>query len=133
LDDRIQGAAQGMEDAECLAELFDKIDTPDQIPDVLKIFQDLRQERCLKIARRAREYGQVLVYENGPYQQERDRQLKEHETFDGFPNPFLDVRLQDWLHGYNIAKAASEAWEKYKRGEWAGTTGAFRTHEGSGP
>jgi salicylate hydroxylase len=106
-----------MEDAECLAELFERVDSLDQIPDVLRVFQDVRQERCFRIARRAKEYGQALVYEDGPCQQERDRQLREHETFDGYPNPFLDVRLQDWVHNYDVAQAAREAWGKYERGE----------------
>jgi salicylate hydroxylase len=120
-----------MEDAECLAELFDHIDNLDQVPDVLRVFQDLRQERCFKIAKCAKEYGQVLVYQDGPYQQERDRQLREHDTFDGYPNPFLDVRLQDWVHNYDVAQAAREANETYERGEWPGTTGAFRQHDRS--
>jgi salicylate hydroxylase len=132
MTDRVQGAAQGMEDAECLAQLFSQLTHHDQIPDVLKIFQDIRQERCVKIAKRAREYGKVLVYEDGPVQQERDRQLREHETFDGYPSPYLDVKLQDWVHGYDVAKAARETWEKYQKGEWPGTTGAYRWGGASG-
>jgi salicylate hydroxylase len=116
-----------MEDAECLAELFDHVDNQDRISDLLNIFQDVRQERCFKIAKRAKEYGQVLVYQDGPYQQERDRQLREHDTFDGYPNPFLDVRLQDWVHNYDVAQAAREALERYERGEWPGTSGGVWT------
>ncbi|KAF2676552.1 FAD/NAD(P)-binding domain-containing protein, partial [Lentithecium fluviatile CBS 122367] len=121
----VQGASQAIEDAACLAELFGKVQHRNQIPDALKMFQDLRQARCLGISRRAEKVGRFWTLGDGPYQQERDRQLKEHQPFDGYPNPFSDPNLQKWLYDYDIAKAVSEAWEIYASGKWAGTSGEY--------
>jgi salicylate hydroxylase len=121
----VQGAAQGIEDAECLAELFDKVQTRNQIADALTIFQEIRHARCVEISKRARKAGHIMALEDGPYQQERDRQLKEHEPFDGYPNAFSDPQLQRWLYDYDVAKATSAAWAKYARGEWMGTRGGI--------
>ena len=125
----MQGASQAIEDAACLAELFGKVQCRNQISDALTIFQDLRQTRCLEISKRAEKAGRVWTYEDGPYQQERDRQLKEHQPFDGYPNPFSDTLLQKWLYDYDIGQAITEAWESYIKGEWAGTSGGWMQNE----
>jgi salicylate hydroxylase len=127
----VQGASQAIEDAAYLAELFAKIQHNNQIPDALTIFQDLRQARCQEISRRSEKVGRVWTYVDGPYQQERDRQLKEHDPFDGFPNPFADIHLQEWLYGHDIAKTASNAWQKYTRGQWPGTRGTISSNDSS--
>lgn len=109
----MQGAAQGIEDAACLAELFGHVRSRSQIPDALGVFQDIRQARCQDIARRAAEAAEVWALTDGPAQQQRDREMLEDEPFDGYPNPFSDPKLQESLYGYDVAKAAREAWEKF--------------------
>jgi salicylate hydroxylase len=106
-----------------LAELFGNVHRRSQIPDALTIFQDLRQTRCLDISRRADKAGRIWTFRDGPYQHERDRQLKERPPFEGYPNPFSDTHLQKWLYDYDIAKTVRAAWEKYTSGKWAGTSG----------
>jgi hypothetical protein len=56
---KVQGAAQAIENAACLAELFGKVERCSQILDTLIIFQALRQARCLEISRRAEKVGQT--------------------------------------------------------------------------
>lgn len=65
----------------------------------------------------------MWVLPDGPYQCERDRQLKEHAPFPGYPNPYSDPSVQDWLYGYDVFAEARNAWEKYAKGEWLGTIG----------
>lgn len=125
----MQGASQAIEDAACLAELFGKVQHRSQVPDALTIFQDLRQTRCLEISRHAEKVGRVWTFPDGPHQQERDRQLKEHQPFEGYPNPFSDTYLHKWLYDYDVTEAVGEAWERYTSGEWTGTRGTYVEHE----
>lgn len=66
------------------------------------------------------------AYPDGPLQQERDRQLKQHKPFKGYPAAWADPVLQEYMWGYKVFEEAEEAWEKYMRGEWPGTRGAWR-------
>jgi salicylate hydroxylase len=71
----------------------------------------------------------MWTFRDGPYQHERDRQLKEHPPFEGYPNPFSDTHLQKWLYDYDIAKTVGEAWARYTSGAWAGTSGGYVQHD----
>ena len=63
---------------------------------------------------------------DGKRQMERDRQLLEHEPFEGFPNRWADPVFQDWLFGYDAFKEADAAWNRYQQGTFPGTEGCFR-------
>ena len=65
----------------------------------------------------------VHGYVDGPLQQNRDRQMLQHQPFKGFPNAWADPALQAWMWGYDAFDEAGKSWEKYARGEWAGTAG----------
>ncbi|OCL05544.1 FAD/NAD(P)-binding domain-containing protein [Glonium stellatum] len=119
----VQGATQSIEDAALLGELFAKIKHRHQVSDVLTIFRDIRQMRVAAISKRSTQIGLIWEFEDGPYQRERDRQLKEHQPFEGYPNPYTDSALLKWLYKYNIREEAELAWERYMKGEWVGTIG----------
>lgn len=63
---------------------------------------------------------------DGPTQQERDRQLLHHAPFSGYPNPWADPVLQEWMFGYDAYRQAEIAWAIYLRGEWPGTRGLWK-------
>ncbi len=65
---------------------------------------------------------------DGERQQERDRQLTEHEPFEGYPNRWADPVFQEWLFGYDAFTEVDKAWRRYKQGTIPGTTGHFRSN-----
>ncbi len=65
---------------------------------------------------------------DGPRQQERDRQLSQHEPFEGYPNRWADPVFQPWLFGYNAFQEVENAWKRYKQGTFPGTAGQFKSN-----
>lgn len=63
---------------------------------------------------------------DGERQRERDRQLTEHEPFEGYPNRWADPVFQEYLFGYDAFAEVDMAWERYKKGTFPGTTGQFK-------
>lgn len=120
-----QGAATAFEDAAVLGTLFSKIQDASQLPDILSIYERLRKPRTTLLRSRSRAMQEVYQFSDGPLQQERDRQLRNHAPFDGFPNFLADPSLQSLLFGYNAIKEAEKAWETYLKGEWPSTRGKW--------
>lgn len=122
-----QGAAQAIEDAAVLAGLLSHLELKSQIPDILSMYERHRKSRAVQVKRRTLTTRQINGIADGPLQQERDRQLSEHEPFDGFPNPLADPIFSNWLFGYDAHEEAEKAWNIYKRGEWPLTSGMWQT------
>lgn len=49
---------------------------------------------------------------DGPQQEERDRRMMEEEPYEGYPNPFGDPTIQQWLYDYDCIEVASRAWKE---------------------
>ena len=96
-----------------------------QLYDVLAIYESLRKRRTTRIVNTATHGRHVLHLPDGPLQRERDRQLREETPFDGFPHPWADPMLQDYLFGYDVSKEVERAWSRYLTGTFPGTTGAW--------
>lgn len=122
-----QGAAQAIEDAAVLAGLLSYLESKCQIPDILSIFERHRKDRTMKVKHRSSATRTINGMVDGPLQQERDRQLTEHEPFDGYPNPLADPVLSHWLFDYDAFEEVEKAWNIYKKGEWPLTSGMWRT------
>ena len=122
-----QGAAQAVEDAAVLSGLLSHLELKSQLPDVLSIFEQHRKTRAMRVKHRTLATREINGMVDGPLQQERDRQLSEHEPFDGYPNPLADPIFSDWLFGYDATKEVEKAWNTYKRGEWPLTSGMWQT------
>lgn len=122
-----QGAAQAVEDAAVLSGLLSHLELKSQLPDVLSIFEQHRKTRAMQVKHRTLATREINGMVDGPLQQERDRQLSEHEPFDGYPNPLADPIFSDWLFGYDAAEEVEKAWNTYKRGEWPLTSGMWQT------
>lgn len=122
-----QGAAQAVEDAAVLSGLLSRLELKSQLPDVLSIFEGHRKTRAMKVKHRTLATREINGMVDGPLQQERDRQLSEHEPFNGYPNPLADPVFSDWLFGYDATEEVEKAWNTYKRGEWPLTSGMWQT------
>ena len=118
-----QGAAMAFEDAAVLGTLFSKVQHHSQLSDVLSIYERLRKPRTMAMRDRSRAMRDVYAYDDGPLQEERDRQLKEHAPFEGYANFLADPSFQRSLFGYNAIEEAAKAWEIYLKGEWPCTRG----------
>ncbi|KAL2041259.1 hypothetical protein N7G274_006204 [Stereocaulon virgatum] len=123
-----QGAALAVEDGAVLGALFERIEHRSQIGDVLTIFERLRKDRTTRIVKGSTALRDIFHMEDGPRQQERDRQLTEHEPFEGYPNRWADPVFQPWLFGYIAFEEAEKAWKLYEGGLFPGTTGQFKSN-----
>lgn len=109
-----QGAAQAVEDAACLTEVFGNIESKDQIHDALKIFENVRKSRTTRIVKESTNCQNVYHLPDGPQQEERDRICALEPTV-GCPNRWADPVFQKYLFGYDAFQEASNAWEHYKK------------------
>lgn len=65
---------------------------------------------------------------DGEQQRERDRQLRQCEPFEDYPNRWADPVFQQWLFGYDAYAEVEKAWDTYKKGMFsAGLTGKWRS------
>jgi salicylate hydroxylase len=114
---RAQGAAQALEDAAVLGALFAKAQNKDEIKDALDIYERLRKPRTSRVVQESSRYGAVMHLPDGEGQIERDRQMTDHEPFEGYPNRWADPVFQNYLFGYDADAVAAEAWNQYKAGK----------------
>lgn len=122
-----QGAAQALEDGAVLGALFEKIEAPHQLQDVLVIYESVRKSRTTQVVTGSSYLGQKVFHmHDGPRQQERDRQLLEEKPFEGYPNRWADPVFQPFLFGYDAYAEADKAWARYNSGTFPGTAGKFQ-------
>lgn len=114
------------EDAAVIGVLVSKMQHKSQLPDILTIYERLRKPRTTTLCGKSRAMRDVYAFDDGPLQEERDRQLREHEPFDGYANFLADPGFQKALFGYNAMEEASRAWEIYLKGEWPSTRGNWK-------
>lgn len=123
-----QGAAQAVEDGAVLGALFERIESRSQIADVLTMYERLRKDRTTRIVKGSTALRDIFHMVDGPRQEERDRQLTEHEPFEGYPNRWADPVFQEWLFGYDSFAEVARAWKRYKQGTFPGTAGQFKSN-----
>ncbi|KAK2011568.1 FAD/NAD(P)-binding domain-containing protein [Colletotrichum eremochloae] len=97
-----QGAAQAFEDAGVLGAIFSQSVSRDQIPDALRVFEEVRKPRASDIRRRTLDQKAMFALADGPDQKERDEYLRAGG----------DYGLFEWIWGYNAAESGREAWER---------------------
>src|SRR5215471_991666 len=118
-----QGAAQAVEDGAVLGTLLSRVTDASQLPDVLRIYEELRKSRTTRVVKGSTAMRDVFHVHDGPRQRERDRQLLEYqdEPFVGFPNRWKDPVFQPWLFRYDAEEEAKNAWDVYLKGKFPGT------------
>ncbi|KAI6080587.1 hypothetical protein F4821DRAFT_265750 [Hypoxylon rubiginosum] len=97
-----QGASQSLEDGAFLGHLFPSDAVEDTLSARLNLFCDRRGSRALLARSRSFEVGRVLEMIDGPSQRDRDARMRENVPNEGFPNPFADPVLQNWLYSYDM-------------------------------
>ncbi|KAE8373969.1 FAD/NAD(P)-binding domain-containing protein [Aspergillus bertholletiae] len=101
-----QGAAQAFEDAGVLGGIFSQWVGRDQIPDALRVFEEVRKPRASDVRRRTLDQKAMFALADGADQEERDGKLRAG----------ADYGLFEWLWGYDAAESGREAWKQHEAG-----------------
>ena len=101
---RAQGASQAFEDAGVLGAIFSQSVGRDQIPDALRVFEEVRKPRASNVRHRTLEQKAMFSLADGPAQEERDAKLRAG----------ADYELFRWLWSYDAAKSGREAWKRFQ-------------------
>ncbi|KAJ4416990.1 hypothetical protein N0V82_006439 [Gnomoniopsis sp. IMI 355080] len=110
--DGAQGAAQAFEDAGVLGAIFEQLTHVEQIPDALRVFEEVRKPRVSEVRKRTLAQKAMYGMLSGPAQEERDAKLAQGLSKDS-PNALADPTFQNWLWGYNAVEAGTKAWKAY--------------------
>lgn len=100
---RAQGAAQAFEDAGVLGAIFSQPVGRDQIPDALRVFEEVRKPRASAVRHRTLDQKAMFAMADGLNQEERDAKLRAG----------ADYPLFEWLWDYNAAESGREAWKRH--------------------
>jgi salicylate hydroxylase len=110
-----QGAAMAVEDAAVLGELLGRIDSKEQLPDVLALFEALRKPRTTAVVNLSTHNRDAVFHlPDGIEQKERDRKLLKDDVQPGFPNKWRDPQMRDFLFKYDAFSEAEEGWERFQ-------------------
>ncbi|KAI1148119.1 FAD binding domain-containing protein [Nemania diffusa] len=96
-----QGAAQAFEDAGVLGGIFSQAIGRDQIPEALRVFEEVRRPRASFVRHRTLEQKAKFALADGPDQQNRDARFLEGE----------DYALYERLWTYDAAERGRQAWD----------------------
>lgn len=113
---RAQGAAQAFEDAGVFGGIFSQSVGLDQIPDALRVFEEVRRPRASDVRRRTLDQKAMFALADGPEQEDRDAKFRAG----------ADRKLFKWLWEYDAAESGREAWTRFIKTHENGVT----THNG---
>ncbi|CAK9437969.1 uncharacterized protein LODBEIA_P23470 [Lodderomyces beijingensis] len=111
------GASQAVEDAAVLAGLFSKIESKDQIREILTMVESMRKWRSSQVVRGSANCRNIYHLADGEEQEIRDSKLKGKAPQLGCPNRFADPVFQDFLWGYDAFEEIERGWAEYKSGK----------------
>ena len=100
-----QGAAQAFEDAGVLGAIFSELVRRDQIPDALRVFEDVRKPRASAVRHCTLDQKAMYALVDGLEQEARDENLREGDDF----------ALFEWLWGYDAVARGHQAWTGYSQ------------------
>lgn len=110
------GAGMAIEDAAALAESLGRMQSRDELPKALKVFETIRVKRSNQMQEASLINSKLWHFADGPEQEARDEAMRpetEGRAFDESPNQWSDPLTQDWCYGYDAEKAVAEAWDLY--------------------
>lgn len=113
-----QGAAMAVEDGAALAQALALMDTMQQLPQALKVFEDVRMKRTSMMQEASLLNGKLWHFADGPNQQARDAAMRpevEGEHFLSSPNQWSDPVTQWWAYGYQAEEEIIKAWQTTAR------------------
>lgn len=109
-----QGAAMAVEDGAALAAVLSLIDTADEIPSALEVFESVRLKRSSQMQGASLLNGKLWHFADGPEQSLRDRSMRpevEGKSFSWSANQWSDPVTQWWAYGYDAEKEVEDAWD----------------------
>lgn len=109
-----QGAAMAVEDGAALGEALRLINTREQIPKALKIFEEVRLKRSSMMQEASLLNGKLWHFADGPNQRARDAGMRpevEGKHFFSSPNQWSDPVTQWWAYGYRAEEEIAKAWQ----------------------
>ncbi|KAF3765403.1 FAD binding domain-containing protein [Cryphonectria parasitica EP155] len=107
-----QGANSAVEDGAVLGQLLGHIQSKDQIPKALKMYEKLRKVRGEAIVRETFKQRHDFHMLDGPEQEERDAlflSMLGKELKGPFPSRWTCPEVQPWLYGYDASREVEEA------------------------
>jgi salicylate hydroxylase len=113
-----QGAAMAVEDGAALAELLSLIQSKEQLPEALRIFEKERMKRSGGMQSASLVNGKLWHFPDGPQQEARDRGMRaevEGRHFLESTNQWSDPLTQMWAYGYDAEQAVRELWQAEMR------------------
>jgi salicylate hydroxylase len=107
-----QGANSSLEDGGVLGRLLERLESKEQLPQRIKLYERLRKTRSEAIVRETFHQRDAFHMPDGPEQEERDKifasQLGKEITCK-FPSRWTCAEVQPWLYGYDAHKEADSA------------------------
>ena len=89
----------GIEDAGALSTFLGKMGEKSQLPEMIRLYEDIRKPRALELRRLSTAFKELYTLLDGPEQQARDDALRSGEPYDGWPNFMSDPVLKPKLYG----------------------------------
>ena len=87
-----------------LGAIFSQSVGRDQIPDALRVFEEVRKPRASDVRHHTLAQKAMFSLTDGPDQEERDAKLRTG----------ADYELFQWLWGYDATKSGREAWKRFQ-------------------
>ncbi|KKZ68622.1 salicylate hydroxylase [[Emmonsia] crescens] len=105
-----QGAAQALEDAAALAVVLSQIETAQDIPFALQVYEKCRKKRAEAVQQSGTENRIALHLPDGPEQVKRDERFAASMQGARNPDKWNDRETQRLLWGYDAEEAAEKCW-----------------------
>lgn len=117
-----QGANSSIEDGAVLGLVLapEHFSSCSQLPETLKLFQDMRKARGEGIARETFKQRKDFHMRDGPEQEERDKLMMSMlggEVRGAFPSRWTCPVVQPWLYGYDAVKEVEQAVAAQKKAQ----------------
>jgi salicylate hydroxylase len=110
-----QGAAMAVEDGGALASLLSLIETRDEIPFALKVFESERMKRSGQMLDASLLNGKLWHFKDGPEQRLRDLSMRpevEGKSYSWSANQWSDPVTQWWAYGYDAEEDVERAFRE---------------------
>ncbi|KAL6366015.1 hypothetical protein LRP88_00598 [Fusarium phalaenopsidis] len=108
-----QGANSAVEDGAVLGLLLGHIQSKNQLPKALNMYEELRKSRGEAIVRETFKQRESFHMPDGPAQEARDKtflsQLGAEELQGPFPSRWTCPQVQPWLYGYDAFEVVEDA------------------------
>ena len=110
-----QGAAMAVEDGAAIAAVLSLVETAEELPTALKVFETVRIKRSSQMQAASMLNGKLWHFADGPEQRARDESMRpevEGKSFSWSVNQWSDPVTQWWAYGYDAEQEVEKEWER---------------------